>query len=244
LPAPPHERCRRHAALGSVDALRGITVAAMLLVNNPGDWSGVAPLLHSEWHRLHAHRPGVPVLPVHRRRVDRAGRRAARGSGADLRGAAVLVRALRILGVGLLLHLLAWAAGQGVLPHWGVLQRIGGVSSLSAGSPLAAPARAVGRAGGAAGRYGLLLAGTGGTAQWINIASRLDTALFATTSTFDADTGRGHDPEGLLSTLPPWPACCSACAPATGCATGARGRCCWPALRCLLSAHCWPVCSR
>jgi predicted acyltransferase len=33
-------------------------------------------------------------------------------------------------------------------------------------------------------------------------ASRLDTALFATTSTFDAATGRGHDPEGLLSTLP------------------------------------------
>ena len=37
--------------LGSIDALRGITVAAMLLVNNPGDWSAVfAPLRHSEWH--------------------------------------------------------------------------------------------------------------------------------------------------------------------------------------------------
>lgn len=35
--------------LGSIDALRGITVAAMLLVNNPGDWSAVfAPLRHSE----------------------------------------------------------------------------------------------------------------------------------------------------------------------------------------------------
>ncbi|MET0814046.1 MAG: DUF5009 domain-containing protein, partial [Pseudoxanthomonas sp.] len=35
----------------SVDALRGITVAAMLLVNNPGDWGHVyAPLLHSEWN--------------------------------------------------------------------------------------------------------------------------------------------------------------------------------------------------
>ena len=32
----------------SVDALRGLTVAAMLLVNNPGDWSHVyAPLLHA-----------------------------------------------------------------------------------------------------------------------------------------------------------------------------------------------------
>ena len=35
----------------SVDALRGITVAAMLLVNNPGDWGHVyAPLLHADWH--------------------------------------------------------------------------------------------------------------------------------------------------------------------------------------------------
>lgn len=37
----------------SVDALRGITVAAMLLVNNPGDWGYVyAPLLHAQWHGL------------------------------------------------------------------------------------------------------------------------------------------------------------------------------------------------
>ena len=35
----------------SVDALRGITVAAMLLVNNPGDWGHVyAPPLHADWH--------------------------------------------------------------------------------------------------------------------------------------------------------------------------------------------------
>ncbi len=35
----------------SVDALRGITVAAMLLVNNPGDWAHVyPPLLHAQWH--------------------------------------------------------------------------------------------------------------------------------------------------------------------------------------------------
>ena len=39
------------ARFASVDALRGLTVAAMLLVNTPGDWSHVyAPLLHAEWH--------------------------------------------------------------------------------------------------------------------------------------------------------------------------------------------------
>ena len=35
----------------SVDALRGLTVAAMLLVNTPGDWGHVyAPLRHAQWH--------------------------------------------------------------------------------------------------------------------------------------------------------------------------------------------------
>jgi predicted acyltransferase len=37
--------------LESLDAFRGLTVAAMILVNNPGSWSNVyPPLLHAEWH--------------------------------------------------------------------------------------------------------------------------------------------------------------------------------------------------
>lgn len=37
----------------SVDILRGLTIAAMILVNTPGTWSAVyAPLLHAEWHGL------------------------------------------------------------------------------------------------------------------------------------------------------------------------------------------------
>ena len=35
----------------SLDAFRGMTIAAMLLVNNPGDWNHVyGPLLHAPWH--------------------------------------------------------------------------------------------------------------------------------------------------------------------------------------------------
>ncbi len=35
----------------SLDALRGLTIAAMILVNNPGSWSHVyGPLRHAEWH--------------------------------------------------------------------------------------------------------------------------------------------------------------------------------------------------
>lgn len=37
--------------LGSLDVFRGATVAAMILVNNAGDWDKTwSPLLHAEWH--------------------------------------------------------------------------------------------------------------------------------------------------------------------------------------------------
>src|SRR5207245_9609538 len=44
----PHDSDRR---LLSLDVFRGITVAAMVLVNNPGTWRAVyAPLRHADWH--------------------------------------------------------------------------------------------------------------------------------------------------------------------------------------------------
>lgn len=37
--------------LVAIDVFRGLTMAAMVIVNNPGDWGNVyAPLLHAEWH--------------------------------------------------------------------------------------------------------------------------------------------------------------------------------------------------
>jgi predicted acyltransferase len=39
--------------LVSLDVFRGMTIAAMILVNNPGTWSAVyQPLLHAEWHGI------------------------------------------------------------------------------------------------------------------------------------------------------------------------------------------------
>ena len=39
------------ARLTSLDAFRGLTIAGMILVNNPGSWSYVyPPLAHAEWH--------------------------------------------------------------------------------------------------------------------------------------------------------------------------------------------------
>ncbi|MGH8054597.1 MAG: acyltransferase family protein [Stenotrophomonas sp.] len=191
----------------SVDALRGITVAAMLLVNNPGSWSHVyAPLLHSEWHGCTPTDLVFPfflvivgvsialgVVP----RVEQGGDR-----GALTR--TVVTRALRILGLGLLLHFLAWWWLD--LAHyrpWGVLQRIGlcfavvGVIAIWLRSRWQWVCALL-----LLGGYAALLAAGGSVAQWINLPSRVDTALFgALLYQHDAATGLGHDPEGLVSTL-------------------------------------------
>src|SRR5436190_8740562 len=44
----PHDCDRR---LLSLDVFRGLTVARMVLVNNPGTWRAIyAPLRHADWH--------------------------------------------------------------------------------------------------------------------------------------------------------------------------------------------------
>ena len=45
--SPPNQR------LLSLDVFRGLTIAGMIVVNDPGDWGAVyAPLLHADWHGL------------------------------------------------------------------------------------------------------------------------------------------------------------------------------------------------
>jgi predicted acyltransferase len=49
--APPIPQAASTSRLVSLDVFRGATIAAMLLVNDPGSWSAVyPPLLHAEWH--------------------------------------------------------------------------------------------------------------------------------------------------------------------------------------------------
>ena len=198
----------RQARFASVDALRGITVAAMLLVNNPGDWGHVyAPLLHSEWNGC---TPTDLVFPFF---LFIVGVSIALGivprveAGADVTSLrrAVVLRAAKIIGLGLLLHLLAfWLLDKPWFRPWGVLQRIGlcfAVAGLLATLTRAKAQWAIiavlllG--------YWVLLAAGGSFAPWDNLASRVDAALLGPMAyQFDAASDRGHDPEGLLSTLP------------------------------------------
>lgn len=191
----------------SVDALRGVAVAAMLLVNTPGDWGHVyAPLEHAAWNGftptdlifpLFLFVVGVSIALGIVPRLEHGDARTALGRG-------IAVRAARIVALGLALNLAAWLAlDHAYFRPWGVLQRIGlcflaaGVMTLrlrAHGQWIAILVLLLG--------YWAVLA-FGGTAQWINPVSRLDTAMLGPmVYAFDAASGRGHDPEGLLSTLP------------------------------------------
>jgi predicted acyltransferase len=191
--------------MGSIDALRGLTVAAMLLVNNPGDWSHVyAPLLHAQWHGF---TPTDLIFPLFLfiAGVSMAFSLAPRATNPAARPAlvrGVLQRALRILIAGALLHLLAWWLFE--LPAyrlWGVLQRIALCVAVVGVLAIGTRARTQWMVllGVLAG-YALVLLGAGSLAPWQNPASRLDTVLFAPfLYRYDPLTGLGHDPEGLLS---------------------------------------------
>jgi len=195
---------RRYA---SVDALRGLTVAAMLLVNNPGDWGHVyAPLEHAAWNGftptdlvfpLFVFIVGVSLTLALASALERGAAPATLARG-------VVLRAMRIVALGLVLHLVAhWAMGTPAFRPMGVLQRIG--VCFAAGGALALYTRSRTQwcvfAGLIAGYAALLLAG-GSLEPLHNIADQLDAFVLGRGAyVFDARTGLGQDPEGLLSTL-------------------------------------------
>ncbi|MES2313229.1 MAG: heparan-alpha-glucosaminide N-acetyltransferase domain-containing protein [Pseudomonadota bacterium] len=201
MSAPPRR-------LASLDALRGCTVAAMLLVNDPGDWDHVYwPLDHATWNGctptdlifpFFLFVVGVSVaqaiLPRWEQGADRA---------ALMRTA--LKRAVRIVGLGVLINVLAWWWMPGAhLRFPGVLQRIGVCYAGVALFALYTRPRTQWAAIAAVllGYWGLLWSG-GSLEPWTNIVSSTDTAVFGRfVYLIDPATGRGHDPEGLLSTLP------------------------------------------
>lgn len=194
--------------LASLDALRGCTVAAMLLVNDPGDWGHLyAPLEHAAWHGctltdlvfpFFLFVVGVSTALALLPRLEQGA-----APGALVRTA--LWRALRILALGVAINVLAAL----LLPHAhlrfpGVLQRIGVCFAAVALFAVYTRPRTQWFAivGLLLGYWGLLMAG-GSLEPWVNIVSRTDSAVFGRfVYLIDPVIGRGHDPEGLLGTLP------------------------------------------
>lgn len=199
--------------LASVDALRGCTVAAMLLVNDPGDWGHVyAPLEHSVWHGC---TPTDLVFPFFLFMVGLSTAlgiepRAAQGGDRAALTRAALLRALRIVALGLAINLLAWLIMPGVhLRAPGVLQRIGLCFAATALFAIHTRPRTQWGAIIAIllGYWGLLTLG-GSLDPWVNLVSRSDSAIFGKlVYQIDPLSGRGHDPEGLLATLPSLATC-------------------------------------
>lgn len=187
------------ARLVSLDAFRGLTVVAMVLVNNPGSWNHVyAPLRHASWHGW---TPTDLIFPFFLFIVGVALTLSRR-----TRWPAVLRRALLLVGLGLFM------AGFPTFPlqtlRWpGVLQRIGAcyLAAWVLQRRLRTPALALVTAGLLGGYWALLAlvpvpdGAPPNLEPGTNLAAWVDRAtmaghLWSRTKTWD--------PEGLLSTLP------------------------------------------
>lgn len=197
----------RAERLVSLDAFRGLTIAGMILVNNPGSWAYVyAPLAHAEWQGwtptdlifpYFLFILGVAVPFSFRRRL---------AEGADKRDLLrhIARRSLILIGLGLLMRAVPdFDFGEMRWP--GVLQRIGLVYFAAAGSYVLLTRKLRwGFAGALLLGYWALMTlvpvpgfGTGDLTPDGNLAAYVDRSLMT-----------GHmwretwDPEGLLSTLP------------------------------------------
>jgi predicted acyltransferase len=196
----------------SVDALRGLTVAAMVLVNNPGTWSAVyGPLQHAEWHGW---TPTDMVFPFFLFVVG-VSIPLALGPALERDASGLPVRVLRraavIFALGLLLHALPFFP-LATLRIPGVLQRIA-VCYLLAALLVGATRGARGwrvqavTAGALLVGYWLLMTKVAAPGQEAgdlspdgNLAGYVDRLVLGSRHIWQAT--RVYDPEGILSTLP------------------------------------------
>jgi len=123
----------------SLDALRGFTIAAMVIVNNPGSWQYVyKPLQHAEWHGITAtdlifpfflFMVGVSIAFAYTKRLE------AKVSKREMYKK-IIWRSLKIFAVGIFLRLwpefdfsdIRWV---GVLPRIAIVFLIGGFIFLN-----------------------------------------------------------------------------------------------------------------
>ena len=202
--------------LVSLDAYRGMTIAAMILVNNPGSWDSVyAPLRHADWHGA---TPTDWIFPFFLFIVGTAialaiGPRKEEGAGTRPLVQKILRRSLIIFAVGLFLS---------AYPHFdmaniripGVLQRIALVYGVAALLFLWLNPRQLFLAGVICllAYWGLMTLGPvpGGYAPNLepttNLGAWLDRSLMGGHLWSQSKT---WDPEGLLSTIPAIATCIS-----------------------------------
>ncbi|HEV8441635.1 MAG TPA: heparan-alpha-glucosaminide N-acetyltransferase domain-containing protein [Methylomirabilota bacterium] len=199
----------QQSRLISLDAFRGLTVAGMVLVNNPGTWRAVyAPLRHADWH---GSTPTDLIFPFFLFIVGVAiplalGRRLTEGQDRGRLVARVLRRSTVIFALGLILNAIPGFELTTIrIP--GVLQRIA-VCYLAAALLFMATgwrAQAMFSAAALLGYWAALTwvpvtgFGAGDLSKEGNLAAWLDRAVLGP---HIWRIGRVYDPEGILSTVP------------------------------------------
>jgi predicted acyltransferase len=208
-PAATHER------LLALDVFRGLTVAGMLLVNNPGTWSAIyPPLQHAEWHGW---TPTDVIFPFFlfivgvTTHLSLTARRA-RGDDDRTLVRQVVRRGLLIVLFGLLLTSFPWYPPSRIteMRFPGVLQRIGVAYMAGALLTFRTPWRRQ------LWLLGVLLLGYWGLMTLVPVPGyglglhNLDDPSASLAAWLDRTVFGSHlwrssrtwDPEGLLSTLP------------------------------------------
>jgi predicted acyltransferase len=192
----------------SVDALRGLTVAAMVLVNNPGTWRAIyPPLRHAAWHGwtptdvifpFFVFIVGVAIPLALGPRLERAGR------SASVRK--VLRRSIVIFGLGIILNgfpAYAWATLRipGVLQRIAVCYLMAAIIYLFTSTRVQAGITAALLLG-----YWLVMTvvpvpgyGAGDLSPAGNLAAYIDRAVLGP---HIWQYAKVYDPEGILSTVP------------------------------------------
>lgn len=186
----------------SLDAMRGLTLALMILVNTPGSWNAVyAPLLHADWHGA---TPTDYIFPFFLFIVGSALFFSARSPArpAD-RLRKIVKRSAWIFIIGLLLNAYPFTAP---LTEWrilGVLQRIALAYLLAA--PLAlffkAPWRLLIMLVLLLGYWGLLQLSHDPYSLMHSVVRQVDLWVLGPEHMWQGKSV-AFDPEGLLSTLP------------------------------------------
>lgn len=193
----------------SIDVFRGLTVAAMLLVNNAGDWSYVYPWLeHASWDGC---TPADFIFPfflvIVGVSLDFAYFPKIQG-GASSRSliSAAWHRGFRILILGIVLHVIAmYFIPDRHFRLMGVLQRIGICFGVAATLVvlLRSTVRIVVVTVAILIFYFVLMSASGGYEPHHNLADRIDTWVLGSLAyQYDPLSLRAQEPEGLLSTIP------------------------------------------
>lgn len=188
----------------ALDLLRGFTIAAMIVVNNPGNWNRTyRPLTHSAWHGATFADLIFPAfIFIMGASIALARRRSLEVTGWS-RYQRVVTRALTLIAIGLVLNL-ASAWPEVWVARWpGVLQRIGLTYACSAVIVLTLSNRGQWMVTAAllAAHSGLLVWPQGGGVE-VALAPGTNTAALVDRWVFGSHLlSAAGDPEGLLGVL-------------------------------------------